>query len=227
MGRVVLGVFALNRVFVLGFATSLSAMAGAQSMNIDFNWNGVGTVPTSSYGAAGVAGVWNNANVSTNTIVNLSLVDLSGSGTGALLNVASFGGNWTNSGTWTGNDSSLMEDLIGSGAGSIPIQFSGLLNGNYDVILYGMNASGNSTSGFTINNVTQNTGGAWSGSHVAGASYTQFSNVGVSSGSLTIGLVGNNNGIQLRYSPVPEPLTMTALACGLAALGLRRSRRRS
>lgn len=162
----------MNKVLVFGLATSLSAVAGAQSMNIDFNWNGIGTVPTSSYAAAGVAGVWNNANVSTNTIVNFALVDLSGSGTSALLNVASFGGNWTNTGTWTGNDSSLMEDLIGSGAGPIPIQFSGLLNGNYDVILYGMNASGNSTSSFTINSVTQNTGGAWSGSHVASASYT-------------------------------------------------------
>jgi hypothetical protein len=149
-------------------------------------------------------------------------VNLSGASTSAILNVASFGGNASGTGPWSGDDQSLMEDLIGSGSNPLPIQFSGLLVGNYNVLLYGQNATGNSFSTFTINNVTQTTGGAWSGSHNLGGSYTMFTNVSVLSGNLTIDFTSNCNGIQLQYSPVPEPTTLLVILPGLAVMARRR-----
>jgi len=217
----------MKKATFAALTVGIASLSAAQSMNIDFNWNGVGTIPNAAYAGAGLAGNWNNANVSTNTIVNLSLFNLSGSATSAVLNVPSFGGNCATSGPWSGGDESLMEDLIGSGSGTVQIAFSGLLAGSYDVILYGMNSTGNSNSAFTINNVTQTTGGAWSGSHVLGASYTQFNNVLVTGGNMAINFTGNNNGIQLRYSPVPEPVSMLALLGGLSGLGIKRLRRHS
>lgn len=212
----------MKYAFPILIASSAATLATAQSMNVDFNWTGIGAVPNAAYGAAGAAGVWNGPNVSPGSIVNFGLVDLAGSSTSALLNVASFGPNWSNTGSWTGDDNALMEDLIGSGSATAQIQFSGLQAGNYGVILYGMNSSGNSFSTFTINNVSQTTGGAWSGSHVAGASYTQFTNVAVLSGTLTIDFVSNCNGVQLLYSPVPEPASMSVLGLGAAWIVRRR-----
>lgn len=203
----------------------ISPVANAQSINVDFNWNGVGTIPSSSYAAAGLAGTWNNANVSTNSISNLALVNLSGAATTAVLNAPSFGGSWTNTGSWTGDDLSLMEDSVGSGSNLNQVNLSGLLNGNYSVTVYGMAASGNVNSSFTINNTTLTTGGAWAGSHTAGGSYANFAVVPVSSGNLTINWLGNFNGLQLGYTPVPEPATLVALSGGVIALLRRRSRR--
>lgn len=201
-----------------------ATLVHAQSMNIDFNFNGAGVVPNSTYGAAGNVGVWNNANVAPNTISNLALVDLSGAGTTALLNAPTILGNWTNTGTWLGDDNLLMEDSGGSGGTFLSVMFSGLLNGNYDVLTYGMAASGNLNSTFMIGNATQNTGGSWSGSHVLGASYGQFNPVSVTNGTMTIRWAGNFNGVQLSYSPVPEPASMTALALGFVAL-IKRKRK--
>jgi hypothetical protein len=50
------------------------------------------------------------------------------------------------------------EWMSDSGTNSVNINFTGLLSGNYEVIMYGMNATGNSNSTFTINNITQTTG---------------------------------------------------------------------
>ncbi|MEQ1935155.1 MAG: hypothetical protein ABL962_14945 [Fimbriimonadaceae bacterium] len=211
--------------FILAIAC-VAPLAVAQTMNIDFNWNGVGSVPNSTYSAAGIAGVWNNANVSTNNVSNLPLVDLAGFATSAVLNAPSFGGNWSGSGPWSGNDQALMEDLIGSGSNPGQINFSGLTVGLYDVILYGMNATGNSTTQFTINNITQTTGGAWAGFHTPGGSFTLFSNV-VAVGSMNISYLGNCNGIQLMHRPLPEPGSILALTGGFLAMGMRRLRRRS
>ncbi len=216
----------MKKTILIALATCLVPLAGAQSMNIDFNWTGVGTIPTSSYGAAGLAGNWNAPNVSPSTIVNFALFDLSGAATSAILNVPSFGGSWAPTGPWTGNDSSLMEDSAGSGSNPAQIALSGLLPGNYDVIMYGMAASGNVSCAFTINTVTQSTGGAWSGSHNLGGSYTAFNGVSVPGSTLNIDFRGNANGMQLRYSTVPEPFSVLAMLGGIGALASRRRRKK-
>lgn len=201
-----------------------AAVTHAQSMNVDFNFAGLSTAPSSGYAAAGLAGVWNTANMTGNTVSNLSLVDLSGASTAATLNVPVILGNWSNSGSWTGDDMLLMDDAGGSIGQTV--NFSGLLNGNYDVFVYGMSATGNVNSSFYIGSATQNNTGGWTGSHVLGGSYGLFSAVAVTGGTLQIGWIGNFNGVQLVYTPVPEPASMTVLALGALAV-LRKRRKRA
>lgn len=195
----------------------------AQSMNIDFNFAGVSTAPSSGYAAAGLSGVWNTANMTGNTVPTLSLVDLSGAPTVATLNVPVILGNWSNLGSWTGDDMLLMDDAGGSVGQTV--NFSGLLNGNYDVFVYGMSATGNVNSSFYIGSATQNNTGVWTGSHVLGASYGLFSAVSVTSGTIQIGWIGNFSGVQLVYTPVPEPASMTVLALGALAVMRKRQKR--
>jgi hypothetical protein len=199
-----------------------AAVVHAQSMNVDFNFAGVSTAPSSGYAAAGLAGVWNTANMTGNTVPTQSLVDLSGTSTAATLNVPVILGNWSNFGSWTGDDMLLMDDSGGSVGQTV--NFSGLLNGNYDVYVYGMSATGNVNSSFYIGSATQNNTGGWTGSHVLGASYGLFSAVSVTSGTLQIGWVGNFNGVQLVYSPVPEPATLSVLALGALAVLRKRQK---
>jgi len=212
----------LRKGILVGFGVLVAAGVHAQSMNIDFNFAGLGSAPSSTYAAAGLAGFWNTANMTGNMVATMSLADLSGAATAASLNVSVMLGNWTNTGSWTGDDLLLMEDAGGS-IGQ-PVNFVGLLNGNYDVLAYGMSASGNVNSSFYIGSATQNTSGAWSGSHVLGGSYGLFSGISVTNGTLQMGWVGNFNGLQLIYSPVPEPATMAAMGLGLAAIAARRRR---
>lgn len=216
----------MNKSLLLLATSCLAPFAGAQSLNVDFNWSGLGTVPTSSYAAAGLAGVWNDANVGPGSISNLALLDLSGSATSAVLNAPGFGQNFSFTGPWSGDDQALMEDLMGSGSITNQFQLSGLLPGFYRVTLYGQSATGNLTSTFAINNASQTTSGAWLGSHVLGSSYAEFTNVSVLSGSLAINWLGNCNGMQLSYTPVPEPMTITVLLGGVVTAALRRRNRK-
>lgn len=217
--------FYLKHVVALG-VLGLASISVSQSLNIDFNWQAVGgTLPISTYGAAGSVGVWNNANIGSAPITNFSLVDLGGAATSSLLNLSGFGAGLSTSGPWTGNDNALMEDSAGSASSGAVMTISGLLSGSYNVLLYGQSSTGNVTSTFVLNNVSQTSGGVWAGSHVLGNSYTMFSGVVVNGGSLTVNYLGNFNGVQLQYAPVPEPITMFGLLGGLSALGLKRSRR--
>lgn len=199
-----------------------AAMVHGQSMNVDFNFAGVSTAPSAGYAAAALPGVWNTANMTGNTVPTMGLVDLGGNATAATLTVPVILGNWSNTGSWTGDDMLLMDDSGGSVGQTV--NFSGLLNGNYDVYAYGMSASGNVNSSFYIGSWTQNNTGGWTGSHVQGASYGLFSGASVTSGTIQIGWVGNFNGVQLVYSPVPEPATFTVMAVG--ALAVLRKRRK-
>jgi hypothetical protein len=201
-----------------------AAVSHAQSMNVDFNFAGVSTAPSTGYAAAGLPGFWNTANMTGNTVAPQSLFDLSGSSTAATLDVPIILGNWSNLGSWTGDDMLLMDDAGGSVGQTV--NFTGLLNGNYDVYAYGMSATGNVNSSFYIGSWTQNNTGGWTGSHVQGASYGLFSGASVTSGTLQIGWVGNFNGVQLVYSPVPEPATISVFAMGALAL-LRKRRNRA
>ena len=218
------GVFLImKRGFFVLSITMAAALSGAQSINLDFNSSGVGSIPASTYGAAGSVGAWNAANIET---VNspVALFDLSGAATSAVYSVNTWQSfSWDSGGTWLGNDRSLMEDWFNATAS---ISFTGLQDGLYEIIMYGQNSGGFGGS-FTIGSTTQSTtGGAWTGNFVEGASHTVFSSVAVSGGSLAIRMEGAANGMQLRYlggDPVPEPFTMSLL--GAAALvGYRRIR---
>ena len=204
----------------------LASISAAQSMNIDFNWpGGGGSVPSNLYGAAGSVGEWNNVNIgSPFVITNFPLVDLGNAPTTSQLNLTGFSTSLA-PGSYTGDDLKLMEDTAGSSGGAV-LNITGLLPGNYNVFLYGQSASGNVTSTFIINSVSQASSGGWAGSHVLGNSYVLFSGLAVTGGSLTVNYTGNFNGAQLQYSPVPEPMTILGLLSGLSALGLKRNRQK-
>ena len=209
---------------ILGVA-GLASISTAQSMNIDFNWpGGGGVVPSSPYGAAGSVGEWNNANIGSGVITNFALVDLGNAPTTSLLNLTGFSTSLA-PGSYAGDALKLMEDTAGSSGGAV-LNITGLLPGNYNVFLYGQSASGNVTSTFIINSVSQASSGGWAGSHVLGNSYVLFSGLAVTGGSLTVNYTGNFNGAQLQYGPVPEPMTILGLLSGLSALGLKRNRQK-
>ncbi|MDH4388644.1 MAG: PEP-CTERM sorting domain-containing protein [Fimbriimonas sp.] len=201
----------------------LASISAAQSMNIDFNWlGGGGTVPSNLYGAAGSVGWWNNADIGSGVISNFPLVDLGNAPTTSLLNLTGFGASLA-PGLYTGEALKLMEDTAGSSGGAV-LNITGLLPGNYNVFLYGQSASGNVTSTFIINSVSQASSGGWAGSHVLGNSYVLFSGLAVTGGSLTVNYTGNFNGAQLQYSPVPEPASLVALGLGIVALSKKKRR---
>ena len=209
----------------------LSATASAQLINVDFNDpGGFGTTCSSTYAAAGTAGVWNGIDASLG--INHPLVDKSGAATTATLNVGPnmvFPFSFVNA-NYAGDDANLMQDLVWSGGlngGTMTI--TGLANGDYTLITYAM-APDNKVAGLTDVSSAQSTdpvqqvgGTAWPGNHALGISYSSHQ-VTVTTGQLDITAVfvafGESiNGFQLEVAETP-PDTGSSFCAGDGSAGL-------
>lgn len=213
----------MTRFRLLALAGALGGvqLAHGQSMNIDFHYGQQGTLPSSSYAAAGLAGVWSPVLVP--GAATQGLVDLSGSATAATFTLPASFFVWTSAGPWTGDDRGLFEDYFNGGGLA---KLSGLLAGTYDVYLYTVGVFDGS---FTINGVTKSAvGGAWTG-HQEGVTYVKYSGIAMSGGDLDISFDHQFSGMQLVHTPqsVPEPFTMSLGVLGAGVYVRRRLQKRS
>ncbi|HTF87151.1 MAG TPA: hypothetical protein VK843_01995 [Planctomycetota bacterium] len=183
----------------------LAPSAAAQRFNIDIG--SFNAVPSPSYGAAaGTSGTWNQLTSNTPT----PLIDTGGAFTAVMLtgtstNNYAFGFN--NAGT-LGDDELLMDDCHD---GALALDFSGLINGDYDVYTYAW-APDSSTYRTDVAvtgsvNPLQTIGGTWPGGFSQGITHAKH-RVSVTAGTIHIdctlasGFV-SVNGVQL--DPVGAP----------------------
>jgi hypothetical protein len=195
----------------------LASIAGAQAFNLDFEDPAglAAGVPSSGFGAAGMAGTWFAiGNGMTNNLVNTSNV-----ATGVSIDVTALGFLSNNTQAYAGDDLFLMGDIAD---GPSLITFTGLADGPYDVWVYAQ-APDSTTflTDVTINGSTQTVGGTWGGTYVQGNTHSFHSGVVVAGGTMSITMAVNSgfaslNGLQI--APVPEPATFVAL--GMGALGI-------
>jgi len=206
---------------VLGAAVGLSLTspmaAQAQSFNIDFGEPGAG--PPATYGAAGLAGVWNSIRGEHTTPSqspqphDYPLVDLNGDLTGVGLH--QFGGTdliWEPDPSVTGDDAILLYDAIITYSMGLQscLYINGLENGTYEITTYAWRQNHPelmSDVHHDTNPEHQTIGGAWPGQHEFEITYARHE-VEVFNGFLGphAGLApGSNpatggplNGIQLR-----------------------------
>lgn len=178
--------------------------------NIDINAaTGAGAgVPSSSYGGAGAAGVWNNVS---NAPLAAALVDVKGNPSAATISggvgTGAFG---FNNALTTGDDELLLDDVadIGGLGSSRVYTISGLSSGVHEVIAYAW-APDDRVAFLT--NVTvsggpagaQTCGGAaWTGSHVEGVTFVRdYAHVTGGSITITVATVagfGSLNALQIR-----------------------------
>ncbi|MDP6538666.1 MAG: zinc metalloprotease [Planctomycetota bacterium] len=158
------------------------------SINIDVGANNVFPAPSDSFGgAASQSGTWNAVSGTAN---NVSLDQVDGTPSGAVISVSGGNGNFAsnNPGT-TGDIQRLMDDIQDADTSTWTI--SGLGNGSYAVYVYAW-APDDPTSFLTDVTIlggssgTQSCGGAaWGGSWVHGSHYVS-DEVSVTNGSITV-----------------------------------------
>jgi hypothetical protein len=213
----------MRLITTIGALAAIASIAGAQAFNLDFeDTAGVGGgLPSSAFGAAGMAGNWHPIGLGmTNNLINTSNV-----ATGVSVDVTALGMLSNNTQGYAGDDLLLMGDIAD---GPSLITFTGLADGPYDVWVYAQ-APDSATffTDVTINGNTQTVGGAWGGTYVQGNTHSFHTGVVVAGGTMSITLAVNSgfaslNGLQI--APVPEPATFVAL--GIGALGLLVIRRK-
>ena len=119
------------------FAGFLSHHCLGQSLNVDFG-DGAGT-PPASYAGAGSAGVWNNLQ-GPGGGVSEAVVGLDAAPTSVLVELVEGSGGFlttVDDPATVGDDESLMDDFAHAGTDATgAIEFTGLENGVYEVILY-------------------------------------------------------------------------------------------
>jgi len=205
---------------VLALALAGTATA-QQSLNVDVGLNTVFPVPGPTYaGAAAQAGTWNG--VSAASTWPVSLVGIDGNPSGVTLSATGGQGDFAHdNASTTGDDDSLMDDAVdvGSSGSTTTWTFSGLANGQYQVITYAW-APDDATyrTEITVTGATtgmQSIGGAWPGSHTLGTTYALHT-VDVTSGTLVVTArtaddpifgFGSLNGFQIKGEGPPPIAT--------------------
>jgi hypothetical protein len=199
---------------------AIGAGASAQSINIKFGPAG-DAVPDASYGGAGPAGVWNLLNATTTTIRGLD-----GSATG----VQNFAASWgmpvsTPASGPSGNDAILLSSSYQFIDILAPVTITGLQNGSYNAIFYGLNTGPRSTM-FIAGDEGEFYTGSWTGQHQSGVSYVTLP-FNVTNGTMSFGVVGSIFGVAnwsaMQIVQVPGPGVLSVAAAGLV-LGARRRR---
>ncbi|MCA9759123.1 MAG: hypothetical protein KDA27_25240 [Candidatus Eisenbacteria bacterium] len=206
------------RFLVACFSLSTLALwspsaSDAISLNIDF---GSSTVPASTYGAAGLPGVWNAVAVLPSS-QRQPLVDLAGVDSGARIYMV--GADTvleTDDPLTSGDHDAFLDDmLIGfNDPLDVCIWIEGLPSGDYEVLTYALTPSEpDLDSRVRVDDGSPGpvfVGGEWPGFHSENVSYARHlvfvgsnGTIGLHSGEISANIQSGINGIQLRpYSPV-------------------------
>jgi hypothetical protein len=193
---------------------ALSAgVAAAQSVNVSFGHASGG--PSSSYAAAGSAGVWNAVTGTSGVVFKLvdtdgkaSTVTVSQSPTTTMLSATDA--------SLVGDDAALLNSgLVTTGAETC-LTFNGLQAGSYEVLVYAWLPAQPTVKSRTRQDQAPSTidvGGAWSGAHAVGVTYARYvvtvdasgylpAHSGLATGAPDSAL----NGVQIRPLPAAPPV---------------------
>lgn len=202
-------------------ALVVASSASAQSFNIDFSPIPGTDGPSDSYAAAGRAGHWESIPAAHGTSTfnltdihgNVSPVRLTQIGGTAMLDM--------DDPATTGDDDIMMDDCLATYSASLEscLFFYDLVPGEYEILVYAMMPSAPDTKAYVSCDQEPGfphlvIGGAWSGQHEEGATYSRHQVTVNETGRLYVhsgiapgedpGLGAALNGIQLRHI-VPCP----------------------
>ncbi|MCA9755971.1 MAG: hypothetical protein KDA27_09230 [Candidatus Eisenbacteria bacterium] len=220
--------FLVTCLALSALSITLTPRAHAVSYNIDF---GSATVPSSSYGAAGLPGVWNAVAVLPSS-QRQPLLDVNGVESGArIYMVGASVVLETDDPLTSGDHEAFLDDmLIGfNDPLDVCIWVEGLPSGDYEVLTYALTPSEpDLDSRVRVDDGTPGpvfVGGEWPGFHSETVSYARHivfvgtnGTIGLHSGEISANIQSGINGIQIRpYSPaevgdgaVIDPLGTTA-----------------
>ncbi|MHC4108535.1 MAG: hypothetical protein ACYSTY_10665 [Planctomycetota bacterium] len=192
-------------------AAAASSAAWGQGINIDFG-DGFG-VPPPKYAAAGTPGTWNA--VAGDPDVPQPLVGLDGQPLAATVTLMNFAGGIDDPATTGANEQLFDDGLFGLGDVVSFLDFDGLANGSYGLIVYAWTPT--IATDFTTVMIGEGfdpslmAGGPWPGGLEEGVTHVAV-DVEVTEGTLRIGFVGNIvatsgflNGIQLWPNAEGDP----------------------
>ncbi len=153
-------------------------VVNAQSVNVEIA--PPGQVPSPVYGAAGQSGVWNSVNTASGQFT-FNLLDLSGNMTGVYYK--QIGGSQllsTDDPSTTGNDDAFLDDYLITYTPTLETCHFvyGLENGTYEVLLYSWMPNRPDVQGYNSSDQEPGyphkvVGGAWTGQHVEGVTFTR------------------------------------------------------
>jgi hypothetical protein len=163
------GRFATLAMVALG-----SGSAFGQSINVSFGHTSGG--PSSSYAAAGAAGVWNSITGVSGSSFNL--VDTNGASTLVTVGQSPTTTVITSADpSVSGDDAALLNSgLVTTGAETC-LSFMGFKAGTYEVLVYAWLPNQPTVKSRTRQDEAASTidvGGAWTGAHVAGVTYARY-----------------------------------------------------
>jgi len=198
----------------VGSVLAACSAAQGQAFNIDFG--NPGQAPASTYAAAGLPGFWNALTM----LPNGSVLPLNGlDGQPGPVVIRNIGGTQllvNDDPATSGDDAALLDDmLIGfNNPVDLCIFIDNLEPGDYEVLIYALTPSNAALISPTrvdfANEPETFVGGAWTGSHSAGVSYSRFTvtvttgRIGLHSGTPSGFFQSGINGIQIRPL-VPPP----------------------
>jgi uncharacterized protein (TIGR03382 family) len=190
---------------VLWLVCGIAASAHAQSVNVNFG--DPANPPSSTYAAAGAAGVWNSVTGVNGMVFPLVLTD----GTTSGITVSQQPTTTLLTGSdpsVTGDDATLLDTGLVTTGNETCVAFSGFPAGTYEVLVYAWTPDQPTVKSRTRQDAAPSTidvGGAWTGSHVEGVTYARYvvaigpdSQLPAHSGLVPGQLSAALNGIQIR-----------------------------
>jgi hypothetical protein len=216
----------LEMLKIVAFAGIVGALSGAFSQSVNIEFGTAGTAPSSNYGAAGLAGFWNNYELLP-AWQRFPVKDLSGA-SGAV-EIYQYGIStmlFHDNPATNGDDEALLDDMAISYNNPVDacVWIDHLLPGRYEVLIYAMTPNNPALqSRCRVDNATTGpvmVGGQWTGAHIEGITYSKHTVI-ISDGLIGLhsGLYGGViqsgiNGLQLKHFGSPFDLTVEQLSVG-------------